>query len=439
MLAPQASPFNRPAAVPYYPQYGLFSLFGGYIRQWEYNGWQVESLSWKRTCYIHAGLSGMGQITYRGPDAERFLAETFVNNFSRFQVGRAKHAVACDEDGLIAGHGVLQRRASDDFCLYVAGLWAPYRFSQFSGDVEQIISDDFLFQVAGPTSLATLEAAAGESLRDIGFLRYRQVRIAGHSVQIMRLGMAGTLAFEVHGPFAHGPEIYDAILRAGEPHGIEPLGWQTFQVNHVEGGFPQQFWTFSSSMHWNQGWQQFMAHMPFAFPDPIMAGSIDPADWRARCRTPTDVGWQGSVQFDHDFTGRAALCAQFADSTRTVVTLEWNAEDVANIYRSYLAEGEPCKFLEIPVSPANRGVCGHADHVMAGDRRVGVSSGTVYSYHFRKVISHATIDRDQAVIGNQVLVHWGDFGKRIEPIRATVARFPYLTEGRNQEIDPTKI
>jgi vanillate/3-O-methylgallate O-demethylase len=425
------SPFNRPAAIPFYPHYGLFSLTGGYIRQWEYNGWQRESLSWKRTCYIHAGLSGMGQITYRGPDAERFLAQTFVNDFRKFRPGRAKHAIACDEAGLIAGHGVLQRRAEDDFCLYVAGAWAPYAFSQFRGEVEQVIDDHFLFQVAGPTALATLEAATGESLRDIGFLRYRRTRIAGHDIQIMRLGMAGTLAFELHGPMAQAPEIYDAVLRAGAPHGIEPLGWQTFQVNHVEGGFPQQFWTFSSAMHWHRGWRGFMTY----FPDPTMAGSIDPADWRARCRTPVEVGWQGSVRLDHDFTGREALAAELADPRRTVVTLEWNADDVADVYRSYLSEGEPYKYLEIPVSPANRGLCGHADHVLAQDRPVGVSSGTVYSYHFRKVISHATIDIDQAAIGNTVTVLWGDHGGRIKEIRATVAPLPYLREGRNQDLN----
>lgn len=426
------NPFNLPAAIPFYPQFGLFSLSGGLVRQWEYNGWKPESLSWKRSCYIHAGLSGMGQITYRGRDAAAFLAQTFVNGFAKFRVGTAKHAIACDENGLIAGHGVLQKLGEEEFKLYVAGGWAPYAFSRFSGDVEQVVSDDFLFQIAGPTALAALEAATGETLRDIAFLRYRQTQVAGHGVQIMRLGMAGTLAFELHGPMAHAPEIYDAILRAGALHGIEPLGWQTFQVNHVEGGFPQQFWTFSSSMHWDAGWRAFMGGR---FPDPIMAGSITGDDIRARCRTPIEVGWEKSIRLDHDFTGRAAVEAELANPRRTVVTLEWNADDVIDIYASHFRQGAEYKYLEIPVSPANRGICGHADHVMKGDAAIGVSSGTVYSYHFRKVISHATIDIAQAAIGNEVTVLWGDHGGPIKPVRARIARFPYLSEGRNQDIN----
>lgn len=426
------NPFNLPAAIPFYPQYSLFSVAGGLVRQWEYNGWKAESLSWKRSCYIHAGLSGMGQITYRGRDAAAFLAQTFVNGFAKFRVGTAKHAIACDDQGLIAGHGVLQKLGEEEFRLYVAGGWAPYAFSRFSGEVEQVVSDDFLFQIAGPTALDALEAATGESLRDIAFLRYRQTQVVGHGVQIMRLGMAGTLAFELHGAMEHAPAIYDAILRAGAPFGIEPLGWQTFQVNHVEGGFPQQFWTFSSAMHWDAGWRAFMGNR---FPDPQMAGSIAPDDIRARCRTPIEVGWEKSIRLDHDFTGRAAVAAELAAPRRTVVTLEWEAEDVIDIYASHFREGAEYKYLEIPVSPANRGLCGHADHVMKGGHRVGVSSGTVYSYHFRKAISHATLDIEQAVIGNTVTVLWGDHGGPIKEVRARVARFPYLTEGRNQTVD----
>ena len=44
-------------------------------------------------------------------------------------------------------------------------------------------------------------------------------------------------------------------------------------------------------------------------------------------------------------------------------------------------------------------------------------------------------DLDQAAIGNEVIVQWGDHGRRIKDVRATVERFPYLQEGRNDRID----
>ena len=35
---------------------------------------------------------------------------------------------------------------------------------------------------------------------------------------------------------------------------------------------------------------------------------------------------------------------------------------------------------------------------------IGVSSGTIYSYHYREVLSNANIDVGQAEIGNEVVV-----------------------------------
>jgi vanillate/3-O-methylgallate O-demethylase len=48
------------------------------------------------------------------------------------------------------------------------------------------------------------------------------------------------------------------------------------------------------------------------------------------------------------------------------------------------------------------------------------------------------VDVDAAAIGTEVIVQWGDHGRRIKNVRATVARFPYLTEGRNSDLDVTR-
>jgi glycine cleavage system aminomethyltransferase T len=78
----------------------------------------------------------------------------------------------------------------------------------------------------------------------------------------------------------------------------------------------------------------------------------------------------------------------------------------------------------------------HADHVLKGGRRIGVSAGTVYSYYFREVISMGCIDIEATDIGTEVIVQWGDYGGRIKDVRATVERFPYLTDGRNDKVSP---
>ncbi len=105
--------------------------------------------------------------------------------------------------------------------------------------------------------------------------------------------------------------------------------------------------------------------------------------------------------------------------------------------RLALPAGRKYRTLDLascPQTPAG----GHATRDYGRQSR-RVSSGTTYSYYYREVISHCSIDRDQARIGNEVTLHWGDFGRRIKHVRATVARFPYLDLPMNQDYDLTTV
>jgi vanillate/3-O-methylgallate O-demethylase len=201
-------------------------------------------MSWKKGCYIHAGLSNTGPISLKGPDAEKFLASLCINSFARFPVGSMKHAVMCNEEGLIANHAITERKAEDEFEVFAGTPWPLQQLGGTSYKVKAHRRNDYLFQIAGPTSLKTLEAATRDNLKDIRFLRFRDSHIDGTKVEVARIGMSGNLAYELHGPVEDGPKIYDAVYRAGQEFGIERLGWGTYLVNHVEGGFPQETWTF---------------------------------------------------------------------------------------------------------------------------------------------------------------------------------------------------
>jgi glycine cleavage system aminomethyltransferase T len=429
-------PFADYRTTPVYPEVALWHVSGSSAQPWEFSGWKPESMSWKCACYIHAGLSGNTPILYSGPDAEKFLAGICVNGFEKFRPGTAKHAVMCDEAGLIAGHGMLQRSAEDRFRLYVHGVWANYMFSRTGLRVREEVLDEYLFQVAGPASLHLLEDVSGTDLRDVRFLGFKQCVIAGRSVEIMRIGMAGGLAYEVHGPMADASLVYDAIYRAGQAHGIERLGARTYQVNHIEGGFPQKNWTFFPAGADDPGFRRWAReHRLMGYIEPKWTGSADPADHRARYRTPVEVGWQRSVNLDHDFLGRAAVEKELADPRRTIVTLAWNAEDVIDVYASLFREGEEYQFIEIPSTAYPRRARAHADELLRDGRVVGIASGAVYSYYHRRMISHGTIDMECAAIGTGVVVRWGEHGGRIKEIRATVERFPFHDGQNNREID----
>jgi glycine cleavage system aminomethyltransferase T len=427
-------PLSNLGGAPYYDEPTTFCNFFGSIVPFEFNGWKPESLSWKKGCYIHAGLSN-SVLHFTGPDVIPFFESICTNSFAKFPVGSIKHAIMCVETGNVAAHGVLQRNSEDQLAWMAGGGWPEYMLGKTDFDVKVEFVPRFIFQVAGPTSLEVLERATGESLGDIAFLRFRTATIEGRQVEVARLGMAGTLAYEVRGDFSEGPVVYDAIYRAGQGSGIERLGIRTYTVNHVEGGFPQISWTFHSAWAEDPDATNPMVGAPLN-----VSGSVDPAEMTARYRNPLELKWDKAVKFDHDFCGREALEQIAANPRRTTAMLRWNPEDVIDIYASLLQPGEEYRTIDLPTSPSLLdGVLAHADHILKDGRRIGVSSGTTYSYHFREVISMACIDIAEAEIGNEVIVQWGHHGGRIKDVRATVERYPYLSEGRNDQVVTAKV
>ncbi len=426
---------NVIGAVPDYPdvkQYVNYARKGMIV--WEADPWKEVTMSWKTSCYIHAGLSG-DVFTFEGKDAQEAISKASINNVYKWKIGKSKHLVQCNEDGLIVNHGLCSRDGEEKFRLFASAPNAILRQIKPGMDVRVSTAKMFIFQVAGPKSLQVLEMATGENLRDVGFLETRPTKIPGvmAEVEIARVGMSGTLSYELRGPIEHGPAVYDAVYQAGKPLGMKRLGWRSYFVNHTEGGFPQMTGTFtfaevlSSSYVGKDDRDKYAAHG--------FTGSIDPQNVRARLRTPGELGWSWMAKFDHEFVGREAVEEEAKNPKRTIVTLRWNPEDIVDVYASLYQPGEEYKTFEFPLgqeAPAG----GLADRVTTKDgKEIGISSNPVYSYYYREMISHCTIDIEDAQIGNEVIVHWGDYGKRIKEIRATVERFPYLDLPRNEKYD----
>lgn len=170
-----------------------------------------------------------------------------------------------------------------------------------------------------------------------------------------------------------------------------------------------------------------------------LGGSMGP-DMSQRYRNPVELGWAKTIKFDHEFIGRGALEKEVANPRRQMVTLLWNREDVIDVFASQLEPGEHYE----PMEPSHFGQKhGHgqlvADRVLKDGRETGISSGRNYSYYYREMLSLCSIDTEFSNLGTEVVVIWGNPGKRQKEIRATVSRFPYLDQNRNENVDVSAI
>lgn len=410
---------------------------GYFTTRWglpEYTDWMDESMSWKQTCSI-GDWSFLWERRFKGRDALRLFSDTSVNSFQTFDVLQSKHVTHCTEQGKVIAEGILTRLAEDEFMLFGRGtFWVDYVRRHGNYDVQSAAEDWFNFQVAGPTALAVLEKACGQSLRDVKFMRSGEIEIAGCKMLALRQGMSGEIGFELQGPSAKAKDVYDAVLRAGQEYGIRKLGGRAVFINHLEACFPTIITDYLPAIFepdMAEYLAEFKAAMPAFASTFNIAGSFEADAISAWYRSPIELGWGKNIKFDHDFIGRAALEKEAANPRRSIRTLVWNADDVVDVYASLFRQGAAYHFMEMPRD--QRGFM-YADKVMRDGKEVGVSTSRGYSYYFRQMLSLCVLDVACAEIGSEVSVIWGNPGEPQREIRAKVAPAPYKTDRRRADL-----
>jgi vanillate/3-O-methylgallate O-demethylase len=429
--------------IPYHPEdCSLYFTGYGFADPWEFTGWRKEQLSWKESAYLCAALSPSTVYRIKGPDALRFLQDNCTNNFKNFPVGKSRHGVICREDGILMVDGVILRTAEDDFITYWLAPYLSYLLEvvekgKYDCVGEDLSSQEFFYQVAGPRSLEILEQACEEDLHDIPFLGHRLSHICGHEVRILRLGMAANLSYEVHGDVSYCAEVYDHLWECGKPYGMLKIGQRTFMMNHTENGFPQAYYHFPYPWSADKDFEEYLNFNASEITVGELLGSMGD-DIEKRYVNPIELGWERTVDFGHDFPGHDALKKIAEGPHRHMVTLEWNVEDVVDVYASQFdKENEPYDDMDLPNDRDWKPTYNYlADRVEDADgNEIGISFGRMMSVYYREMISLACVAEDHSDLGDEVFVIWGQPGHRQKRIRAKVARFPYMTVGSNRTFD----
>ena len=432
----QADSLQHAPAVPLARKSQNYTRFGASFEPSEYTDWIDESMSWKETLYI-GDWSPLGKLRVKGRDGLKFFSSIAVNSFAKFDTGQGKHIILCNKAGKIMGEGVLMKLAEEDY-LFTSGpgiAWAHYLFRKGSFDAEakEIGPSRFILQLQGPNSLFVMEKATGENLRDIGFMRFRSTQIGNKQFLALRQGMAGEVGYELHGPIEHATEIYNTLLEVGQEFGICRLGGRTKMVNHVEACFPTPSVDYVPAM-FGEGEREFAQTFSENARDVyrMTDGSFEYSDISELYRTPVELGWKKNIKFDHEFIGCDALEPEVRNPKRTIATLVWNEEDVADVYASLFRKDAPYQYMEMPRNGLG---CVFADKVVKDGATVGVSTSRCYSHYFRQMLSLCVLDVALIDPATEVTVIWGRPGAPQKRIRCTVARAPYKQDNRRIDLN----
>lgn len=410
---------------------------------WLYSDSKTEYLACRESAWLGTNLNLTPIFDISGPDAAKFFNQTCVNrDFSVMKPGQSKHAIICNEKGKMLADGVVMKKEDGSYRTYWMAPVIQYFMLKSGLDVQgNYLDDEYFFQIDGPKSLEILEEATQTDLHDIKFARNKTVKICGTDMVVHRLGMSGALAYEVHGDAENAEMVYKVLRDTVEKYGGKPLGCLNYAIlNHTPAGYPNQLQHYSFALlTGDPDLAEFAKNNCMMFP---LAGSasVNPEDCE---RSPYDVGWGYLVNFDHDFMGKEALLEMKQKKEKTAVTLEWNTEDVGEVFMSQFrgTDVEPYDVIHtVSVQDDATNLTTRCDYVLADGKQIGVASGRTYAYYERRMISLGFIDTEYAKEGQEVVVLWGTPGHPQKEIRATVARFPYYNgEFRNETFDTEKI
>lgn len=243
--------------------------FGG----WDMPVWYTSASEEHMAVRKAAGLfdvSHMGVLDARGPNAVAFLDAVSANDAHDLKVGGSQYSYLLDPNGDVIDDIMIYRLEPERYLVVVNAAnndkdWAwltavnegravidpanpGARVSRCElRDLRDPASgDDRRVDIAlqGPASLPTLlalidEEQARRALQSLPRTGVMRATLAGLDVFIARTGYTGeSIAYEI---FVHPDrcaELWQAILKAGEPFGVKPAGLAARDSTRTEAGLP---------------------------------------------------------------------------------------------------------------------------------------------------------------------------------------------------------
>ena len=234
-----------------------FTDFGGWQMPLKYESELAEHHAVRKAAGLF-DLSHMGEVWVTGPEAAAFLDYALAGKISAVAVGKAKYSLICNTDGGIIDDLITYRRPSpaegvDKYLVVpnagnakVVAAALAERAAGFDVQVEDVSAETSLIAVQGPTAEAILlKLVPAEQHALVTELKYYAAVEVGFTVNgavqellLARTGYTGEDGFEIYVPNVDAAGLWDALLEAGEGHGLIPAGLAARDSLRLEAGMP---------------------------------------------------------------------------------------------------------------------------------------------------------------------------------------------------------
>jgi len=314
------------------------------------------------------------QIQIKGPDAFDLANMIVPRDLHKCAVGQCKYVFITAPDGGILNDPVLLRVGEDEFWLsladsdvnlYALGIAAARGMNATVGEI-----DVAPVQIQGPNSKKVMVELFGDQVLQLPYYHLMKAELEGMPVVVSRTGYTGEVGYEIylHDASRYGMKLWDIVLEAGKPHGLEVVG--PSHIRRIEGGIL----AFGADMWYDNN--------------------------------PFEVGyhytWMVDLDQEADFMGKEALRRIKEEGIRQkLVGVDIEGESLG----SYI-DNEMIDFFP----------------VYADGRRIGRVTSACYSPRLEKNIGYAMLPIEFTELGTEVEVDTPPSGR----VRAVVVQMPHF-------------
>jgi dimethylglycine dehydrogenase len=285
-------------------------------------------------------LSTFAKFDVKGPDAYAFLERICANRIPA-KDGGIMLGHLLNENGFIESEITVTRLAADHFYVLSAAAAQLYDMDQLCWRLKQgervtiaDVTDDFgVLVLAGPKARDVLAACTKADLTNASFrwLTGKEIEVAGvKGVRSLRVNYVGELGWELHVPMKQLPTVFDAVMKAGAPHGIQLFGTYAMNSLRMEKAY--------------RGWGSELTNEV----------------------TLVEGDMERFVNLDKDFIGKAAT-------------------------QRSKQQGARIKLVYMTVEAGNNDCYGN-EPIYQGDKLVGITTGGAYGHAIGKSLTFAYVD-----------------------------------------------
>ncbi|MGH7815820.1 MAG: glycine cleavage system aminomethyltransferase GcvT, partial [Candidatus Binatia bacterium] len=217
--------------------------FAGWQMPVQYRGVIEEHLAVRS----HGGLfdvSHMGEIEVRGAGALEFCQQMTANDLARLKVFQAQYNLLLNDQGGVVDDVIVYRVKQDAYFICVNASNSEKDFNWLrehaSGAVEVENQSAMYAQLAlqGPAAAKILQAVTAHRLDEIKSFHFAFADVAAIRCMVARTGYTGEDGFELYCHVGAAERLWDALLEAGAPEGLIPVGLGARDTLRLEKAYP---------------------------------------------------------------------------------------------------------------------------------------------------------------------------------------------------------